>query len=78
MKTAIIAAALRTSSLAVFASEVAQCTPSSLTRSQVQAELMEAIRSGDIILPGEIGLTRRELYAQMGCARYAGESLRAV
>ena len=37
-------------------------TPAALSRAQVNAELREAIRTGNISAGGELGLTQRELH----------------
>ena len=45
--------------LAVAAS-AASAQQGGLTRAQVQAELAEATRNGDMMAPGELGLTQRQ------------------
>ena len=37
---------------------------SSMTREQVQAELADAIRTGDVVAPGDSGMKLNELYPQ--------------
>lgn len=39
------------------------------TRAQVQAELREAQRTGDILMPGDVGLPRRVVFPQVYASR---------
>jgi hypothetical protein len=48
--------------IAAFAGVVGAAHAQSLTRDEVRGELVEAQRTGDILAPGDSGLTLRELY----------------
>jgi Domain of unknown function (DUF4148) len=76
MLGSIIAATLLTFSPAAFADGP---TARGLTRAQVQAELAEAIRNGDIVFNGETGMKLNELYPHRYPARtaVAGKTPRA-
>jgi predicted RNase H-like HicB family nuclease len=67
-----------TSTISALALACIFCLPahaqSAKTRDEVQRELTEAIRNGDMLAPGESGLTLRELHP----GRYPGQAVPAA
>jgi hypothetical protein len=57
----------------------AKALPAGKTREQVRAEYDEAVRTGDIDAPGDVGLKMYELYPQRYAkARGADSATRAI